>query len=150
MNPDRFHIDFYETPGGHRPVHRWLTSELTVRQRRLVGVAMYHYLQRFGVDVCASGFGKALGDGLYEFRVRHDLPELLRRVGIEHRSMPDEGAPAKVLIRVFFSVHGGRVVLLLGGYDKAKSPTTKRQQREIQTARARLREWRSRETQIPP
>lgn len=143
---DGYRIEFYEDAAGDCPVQRWLTRELSVRQRRLLGVAMYHHLQRFGAGVCASEFGKALGEGLYEFRVRHDLPELLRRAGIEHRPGGDDGPLERVLLRVFFAVHGDRVVLLLGGYDKAKAPSDKRQQREIETARARLREWKSRGT----
>lgn len=141
---DRFRIELYANADGDSPVHRWLTTELSVRQRRLLGVAMFHHLQRFGAGVCASEFGKALGDGLYEFRVRHDLPELLRRAGIKHRPGDADGPPEKVLLRVFFTVYGDRIVLLLGGYDKAKDPNHKRQQREIETARARLREWKAR------
>ena len=115
-----------------------------MRQRRLLGVAMFHFLQRYGAGVCSSEFGKALGGGLYEFRIRHDLPELLRRAGIEHKLSDDEGAPEKVLLRLFYSVHGDKIVLLLGGYDKAKAPSGKRQQGEIDTARARLADWKRR------
>jgi phage-related protein len=139
-----YRIEFYADADGDRPVHRWLTGELSARQRRALGVAMFEYLQRYGAGVCSSEFGKALGDGLYEFRLRHDLPELVRRSGGEYRSAPDEGSPQKMLLRVFFAVYGDRVVLLLGGYDKAKTPGTKRQQSEIETARARLREWKRR------
>lgn len=141
---DGYRIEFYEDAQGDDPVRRWLTKELSVRQRRALGVAMYEYLQLYGAGVCSSEFGKALGDGLYEFRLRHDLPELVRRTGREYRPAPDDGPPQKMLLRVFFSVHGDRVVLLLGGYDKAKSPGAKRQQTEIETARACLREWRRR------
>lgn len=50
------------------------------------------------------------------------------------------------MLRVFFTVYGDRVVLLVGGYDKAKDPSSKRQQREIEVARARLRGWKTRGT----
>jgi len=141
---DRYRIEFYEDESGDRPVHRWLTRELSVRQRRALGVAMFEYLQLYGAGVCSTEFGKALGDGLYEFRLRHDLPELVRRSGSEYRPALDEGPPQRMLLRIFFAVYGDRVVLLLGGYDKAKSPGTKRQQTEIEAARARLREWKQR------
>ena len=40
--------------------------------------------------------------------------------------------------------HGSRVTLLLAAYDKGADPSKKRQQREIATARSRLRDFRSR------
>ncbi|HEX4625828.1 MAG TPA: hypothetical protein VH231_15365 [Solirubrobacteraceae bacterium] len=40
---------------------------------------------------------------------------------------------------MFFAVQGDKVVLLLGGYDKGMDPTCRRQEREIDMARARLR-----------
>lgn len=143
MDPE-YRIEFYEDAQGDDPVRRWLTRALTVRQRRALGVAMFEYLQRYGAGVCSSEFGKALGGGLYEFRLRHDLPELVRRSGAEYRPASDEGPAQKLLLRVFFAVHGDRIILLLGGYDKAKSPGARRQEIEIETARARLREWKSR------
>ena len=139
-----YRIEFYEDDEGDSPVRRWLTRELSVRQRRALGVAMFEYLQHYGAGVCSSEFGKALGEGLYEFRLRHDLPEMVRRSGGEYRPAVDEGPAQKMLLRVFFAVYGDRVVLLLGGYDKAKSPGAKRQQTEIETARGRLREWKLR------
>lgn len=144
MTGSDYNIEFYEDERGNKPAHRWITRELSVRQRRLLGVAMFHFLQRYGAGVCSSEFGKALGGGLYEFRIRHDLPEMLRRAGVEHKPSDDEGAPENVLLRVFFSVHGDKIVLLLGGYDKAKSPSSKRQHGEIETARARLADWKRR------
>jgi hypothetical protein len=44
-----------------------------------------------------------------------------------------------VLLRAFCHAHGDKVVLLLGGYDKGRDPSAKRQQREIATARKLLR-----------
>lgn len=144
MSDSGFSIEFYADEHGDRPAHRWITRDLSVRQRRLLGVAMFHFLQRYGAEVCSSEFGKALGGGLYEFRVRHDLPELLRRAGIEHGPTGPGGSRERVLLRVFFSVHGDRVVVVLGGYDKAKAPGVRRQQAEIATARARLADWKRR------
>lgn len=36
--------------------------------------------------------------------------------------------------------YGDKIVLLLAGYDKAKEPSTKRQQRELDLARIRLKQ----------
>ena len=43
-----------------------------------------------------------------------------------------------VLLRVFFTAYGERIVLLLGGYDKGADPGKRRQEREIDVARKRL------------
>lgn len=45
------------------------------------GVAMAEILQAEGINVCRTGYGKQLGDGLFEFRLRHDAAEILRNVG---------------------------------------------------------------------
>ena len=88
--------------------------------------------------------GKQLGEGLFEFRIRHTSAE------IEHMFA---GATAsyqaakreKVLLRVFCHAYETKVVLLLNGYDKAGDPSDKRQQREITLARRRLVEFKERQ-----
>jgi putative component of toxin-antitoxin plasmid stabilization module len=59
---------------------------------------------------------KPLGQGLFEFRIRS----------------------SDVLLRLFFTYREGRVILLVGGYDKRRDPSEKRQNREIAIARKRL------------
>ena len=74
-----------------------------------------------GPDVCRTEWGKPLGEGLYEFRVRHTAKEIAAMFG----GVPPGGkAGERVLLRVFFHAHGKRVVLLLGGYNKGKDPST--------------------------
>ena len=46
---------------------------------------------------------------------------------LQARSRPRQ----RILLRVFVHFHGSRVILLLGGYDKGKDPSEKKQQREI-------------------
>jgi hypothetical protein len=102
---------------------------------------MQHTLQVLGVGVCATQFGKQLGDGLCEFRLRYNLVELLHR--FEGRDPARaSGRSEEVLLRVFFHAHGDRVVLLLHGYDKGADSSARRQQREIAEARRRLRAFR--------
>ena len=48
-------------------------------------------------------------------------------------------------MRVFCHAHGDRLVLLLGGYDKGEDASAKRQNKEIEEARARLRRWKARQ-----
>ena len=120
-----FAIEFYETPRGDKPVLRWIKEDLSVRQRRVLGYALSRLLQQYGLDVCDTEFGRQLGGGLFEFRLRLRAHE--------------DGEAA--LLRVFCHARGDRVILLLGGYDKSKHPSRRRQDREIQVARRRLTEY---------
>ena len=136
----RYEVEFYEDANGHSPVHDWI-MDLSSSHRRALGVAMHEILQYEGVNVCDSEFGKALGEGLYEFRLRHDSDEILgRKRPLHKRLYPKE----KVLLRVFFHPHGDKLILLVGGYDKRRFPGRKRQQKEIEAARKRLNEWKAR------
>jgi putative component of toxin-antitoxin plasmid stabilization module len=116
-------LEFYEDPEGHQPVRSWLRTALTSEERRTVGAAMRAILQAEGIGVCGTAFGRQLGGGLFEFRLRDE----------------------DLLVRIFCHAHGSRLILLLGGYDKGRDPSERRQNREIETARAGLEEWRSRQ-----
>jgi hypothetical protein len=86
---------------------------------------------------------KALGDGLHEFRVRHDAAEIARMFGGD---LPESGSRREaVLLRVFVHFYGTKIVLLLGGYDKGADPKPRRQQREIAQARKLLRQFKERQ-----
>lgn len=137
----RFTLEFYEDEQGQSPVLRWLRQDLTPTQRRAIGVAMAEILQAEGIGVCQTAYGKQLGAGLFEFRLRHDAEEILRHVGKAARREP---AAERILLRVFCHAYGDRIVLLLGGYDKGADPSAKRQRREIANARKRLEVFRSR------
>jgi putative component of toxin-antitoxin plasmid stabilization module len=80
--------------------------------------------------------GKALGDGLFEFRLREEIR--------------DQGVTEKILLRVFFHAYGSKIILLLGGYDKGEHPSPRRQQREIEAARRYLRDFKERQRRIGP
>src|SRR5205807_10358233 len=62
-------------------------------------------LQYLGVGVCSTEFGKQLGDGLFEFRLRRDLSEIA-----PSRTTP-AGAKSseRILLRVFCHAHGNRL-----------------------------------------
>jgi hypothetical protein len=136
-----FTLEFYADASGDQPVLRWLREELTPTQRRAIGVAMAEILQEEGIGVCRGAYGKQLGDGLFEFRLRHDAAEILRSLGKPAR---DEPQHERILLRIFCHAHGNRLILLLGGYDKGADTTAKRQQREITEARRRLADYRRR------
>ncbi len=137
----RFTLEFYEDEHGDQPVLRWLREDLTPTQRRAIGVALREILEHEGIGVCRTAYGKQLGDGLFEFRLRHDAAEILRSVGKEAR--PETGGE-RILLRVFCHAYGDRIILLLGGYDKGADPSARRQQKEIEVARKRLVDFRKR------
>ena len=96
-----------------------------------------------GIDLIRTEWLKALGEGLHEFRVRHDADEIARMFGGESPEV--DGQPEKVLLRVFVHFCGQKVVLLLGGYDKGDDPKERRQQREITEARRLLGQFKQRQ-----
>lgn len=90
-------------------------------------------------DICSGEWGKPLGEGLYEFRIRKSLRTILVSAGLEAPAVG--GADRSVLLRVFCTFHGNRIVLLHHGYDKKADPSLKRQQREIAKARKIHERW---------
>lgn len=143
-------LEWYLDENDRNVVHDWIVKELTSYQRQTIGVAMYEILQHEGEKVVDGEFGDHLGGGLYEFRVRQGPDEILKRSKREGlaeklRASVQEARrkknPEKILLRVFFHPHGDKLVLLLGGYDKADDPSPRRQQEEIKIARRRLEEW---------
>jgi hypothetical protein len=123
-----YELEFYQDERGDSPVLRWIREELTRTQRAALGRAMRDVLQEKGVGVCGTEFGRHLGKGLFEFRLRRSVEE----------------AGETILLRVFCHAYGNRIVLLLGGYDKGADPSPRRQGDEIGVARRRLADWRRR------
>jgi hypothetical protein len=135
-----YEIEFYEDEHGDTPVLRWLREELSPRKRRALGTAMNRVLQVLGVGVCGTEFGRQLGKGLFEFRLRGaDLAKVVPGSGA------GDPTEAKMLLRVFCHAHGDMLILLLGGYDKGEDVSAKRQDAEIALARKRLKEWQHRQ-----
>ena len=93
-------------------------------------------LARRGLAVVETEFGKALGGGLYEFRLRWSAGEVQRKV--EGVSAETAAKAEKIMLRVFFCTSGRKIILLLSGYDKARDPGETRQGREISRARKLL------------
>jgi hypothetical protein len=137
----RFTLEYYSTAAGRQPVRHWIDHDLTASQRRAVMAAFRHLLAVEGIGVCASEYGRQLGSGLFELRIRHDEREIVKRAGLP---VPDDAVRADVLLRVFCHATGDRVVVLLGGYDKGRDPSRRRQAREIALARRRLEDYRCR------
>jgi len=138
-----YEIEFYEEPGGRKPVYDWVTKELSAADRRSIGLAMREILQKQGIGVCGTAFGRQLGEGLFEFRLRQNAEQILRLVGKEPKQKSSQ--ETRPLLRVFCHAYGNKIILLLGGYDKGADPSVKRQNEEIRTARQRLAEFRRRQ-----
>lgn len=134
----RYRLEFYADEHGDEPVRRWLREDLSRTQRLVVGTAMREVLEEEGINVCGTEFGKQLGGGLFEFRIRGQLSEYVAgdRPG---------AAGEKLLIRVFCHAHGARLVLLLAGYDKLAHPSKTHQSAQIAVARQRLVAWKLRQ-----
>jgi hypothetical protein len=138
---DIYELEFFAEDDGTKPVLAWIKKDLTPAQRRAIGTAMRRVLQVNGVGVCSSPWGRQLGGGLFEFRVRLTGRQMLneswtRLGGID--------ASERILLRIFCHAYGNRLILLLGGYDKGAAPAKSRQNSEIRTARARLRRHQAR------
>ncbi len=130
-DPPPFEIEFYADDSGQTPCLRWIKEDLSPTKRRALGQAMHEVLQLHGVQVVGErSWGRQLGKGLFEFRV-------------DRAVKPDDKVAEKVVLRVFCHAYGSRKILVLHGYDKGKSPSSRRQQREIETARSRLASWRA-------
>jgi hypothetical protein len=120
---------------------RFLLSLPEYEQAVLVA-AIEYVLRVYGVNICEGEWGRPLGDGLYEFRVKKSLGALLDTAGVDVLRRP--GDDQKVLLRVFCAFHGNKIVLLYHGYDKKRDPSKKRQQREINKARKLHKAWKAR------
>lgn len=134
-----FQLDFFEERDGSDPCLRWI-RDLSEAKRRALGTAMEKMLQKQGIGVCEEkAWGKQLGGGIFEFRLmRRRRYEVKGKKGRRVRKVE------RISLRVFCHAYGDHRVLLLHGYDKGEDPKGRRQQREIEVARQRLRQWRGR------
>lgn len=144
MPAARFTLEYYCSPDGDEPVRRWIFAKLDAPKRRALVMGLQYILAERGIDVCGTEFGRHLGHGLFEFRLRYDEAALGRRLHVVSPPSGAESGGGPVLLRVFCHAHGSRVILLLVGYDKGDDPSRKRQQREIDVARRRLSDFRTR------
>lgn len=139
MVPRPFQLDFFADDDGDKPCLRWI-KELTPAKRHAIGVAMEQILQNQGLAVCnENAWGKQLGRGMFEFRLMRKRPYEVKQKGRKVEKVE------QISLRVFCHAHGDQRILLLHGYDKGEDPKGRRQQREIETARQRLRKWQSRQ-----
>jgi putative component of toxin-antitoxin plasmid stabilization module len=130
--------EFYEDSNGKRPVETWMES-LSEAEFAALRAAVLHVLEPQGLALGGSAWLKALGQGLHEFRVRHDAATI--EAMYSNAGSTTSTPPARILLRMFVHFHGDKVILLLHGYDKGKASSASRQNKEIKEARKRLRDW---------
>lgn len=116
-------------------------ASLSPYEQSVVIAAVRNVLSVEGIGICSGEWGKPLGGGLYEFRIRKSLHAIEARLPADERIEDSRQSQHPVLIRIFCSFHGDRIVVLHHGYNKQRDPSEKRQQREIRHARKILREW---------
>lgn len=133
----------FEADDGTVPFERFADG-LSDFKFNALDMAIIHVLAVRGLDLARTEWLKPLGSGLHEFRIRHTPAEISKIFGTEITD-PETGRPEKILLRVFVHFHGQKVILLLGGYDKAKAPKPRRQQREIAQALRLLDQFKERQ-----
>lgn len=138
-------VEFYEDDDGSSPVFKWITEELSPAQRRSVTAALEELVAYMGPNVVRTEFGKNLGGGLIELRVRQSEEQLLKRAGKTPTNAHPEDEGEEILLRIFFHAHGQKRALVLHGYNKGKNPSKHHQQQQIATAKKRLVNFKERE-----
>ena len=129
-------VEFYADESGREPCQEW-ANKLSPTKEAALRAALRLVLIPRGLDIVGSEYGKSLGGGLYELRLRWTADEIRHKVlGLPPGDVGQ--APEKILLRVFFCTAGRKIILLMSGYDKAEDPSERRQNREIAKARKLL------------
>lgn len=130
----RWQVEFLAVDGVE-PARRWFDGLGATTKQNAVIAAIEHVLIPDGIGVCASDWGRSLGGGLFELRIRHAADEIRRiRMAVDVETASAQHHEA-VLLRVYFTTAGARRILLLSGYDKGRFGAGRRQQRSIAAAR---------------
>lgn len=116
--PPEYELVFYRTESGKEPASEFIEG-LKHEKRETLTSAILEVLRNQGIAVCGTEWGKNLGKGLCEFRVR------------------DEG----IVLRLYFHPFGQKMLLLLAGWDKGRFASRLREQQAINTARKYLSDW---------
>jgi len=133
----------FQAAGGDVPFRTLLDGLSDVKAAALLA-AVDHVLAVRGIGLVRTEWLKPLGQGLHEFRVRHDAVRIGRMFGGGRTAVPP---PAQsIRLRLFIHFYGDRRVLLLNGYDKAADGSQRRQRREIARARSLLAQFKAQDS----
>jgi len=136
----RWTAEFYEDADGKRPVEIWFDS-LSDVEFAAMDAAITHVLECEGLALASTPWLAPLGQGLYEFRVRHDAATIESMYSAAGAST--SRAPGRILLRLFVHFHGDKIILMFQGYNKGKDSSATRQNKEIQRAVKMLRAWKA-------
>jgi phage-related protein len=140
-------IELFTEDDGRQPVREWILA-LDPEKRASVIAAIETFLTKFGLDLCGTEHAKHLGEGLFELRIRHEESIIRRKAGQETGPAGKRGGRREILLRVFCHAYGDRIIVLVGGYDKGADSSSRRQTREIERARRRLRTFKLRAQRV--
>ena len=87
--------EFYEDDAGHRPVELWMNS-LTLAEYAALRAAIVRVLEVRGMELGSTPWLKALGDGLFEFRVRHDAATIDALYGATAHAQQSKSPPTQL------------------------------------------------------
>jgi hypothetical protein len=138
MTEGDWQVEFYADDQGREPCREW-AERLSPVKNAAFRAAVEFVLTPQGINVAGTEFGKPLGGGLYELRIRQTATEIRQRVTGLPPEDPGDFPPEAVLLRVFFCTAGRKIILLMSGYDKGKSPSERHQNKEIENARKLMR-----------
>src|SRR5258707_11864911 len=103
--PRDWTVEFYRDENGREPCRQWM-EKLRREQRIALETAIEVVLAERGLDVVETEYGKPLGGGLYEFRLRWTAAEVRAKAG---RVSDAAAAKAeKIMLRVFFALQAAR------------------------------------------
>ena len=109
-------------------------KDLTVEVQIVVRVLLIEVLLTEGMNLASGSLLKALGNGLWEFRIGRNIKSVLKGVGV---TLSPNTKNMKILIRVFCSFEEDGI-LLLGCYDKLRHGGDRAQNIAINKAKSLL------------
>lgn len=109
-------------------------KDLTVEVQIVVRALLIEVLLTEGMNLARGSLLKALGNGLWEFRIGRNIKSVLKGVGV---FLTPNTKNMKILIRVFCSFEE-EGILLLGCYDKLRHGGDRAQNNAINKARSLL------------
>ena len=139
-------LNVYEPDVGPVPFLQF-KKELSEFQAAALDAALRNVLAVSGLRLASTSWLTALGEGLYEFRIRHDEAEIEHMFGGQDASQLPQGY-GPILLRVFVHFYGTQIVLLVSGYDKYENSNSRYQQRQIAVARKHLTAWKQQEARF--
>lgn len=100
MVDQKWQLEFYEDNNGRAPCREWMSS-LPVLQRAVLAEPSCRCLPFAVLMSAETEWGKQLGDGLFEFRIRHSGLEIARMFGESPVAGEVSRRKDKMLLRVF-------------------------------------------------